>query len=170
LRHADMHKTAQHEDEQQRIGMTEQPRSGDPTAGQARGIRVARVVGRALLASLFILAALNKMANYNATAVRMDAFGLHPVALLLPLTIALELLGGLSVAFANRWAGLAAVLLAGFTLATNFVFHQFWLSPAELRPLELSLFFKNIAIAGALIYFAANQWRPSGDRAFKWPR
>jgi putative oxidoreductase len=116
----------------------------------------ALVVGRVLLASLFILAAVNKVANYDATAMRMDAHGLQPTALLLPLTIALELLGGLSVAFAVRWAFVGASLLAGFTLVTNVIFHQFWAAPPAIAPLEFSLFFKNIAITGALIYFAAN--------------
>jgi putative oxidoreductase len=118
--------------------------------------RTALAVGRVLLASLFILAALNKMANYDATGVRMAVHGLQPTALLLPLTIALELLGGLSVAFAVRYAFVGAALLAVFTLATNVVFHQFWVATPEIRPLEFSLFFKNIAITGALIYFAAN--------------
>ena len=120
--------------------------------------RTALVVGRVLLASLFILAALNKMVNYETTAVRMTANGLQPAALLLPLTIALELLGGLSVAFAVRYAFVGAALLAVFTLATNAVFHQFWVATPEIRPLEFSLFFKNIAITGGLIYFAANSW------------
>jgi putative oxidoreductase len=139
--------------------MSERRTSVHPNAEQERVACAALVVGRVLLASLFILAAINKMANYNATAVRMDEFGLQPAALLLPMTIAMELLGGLSVAFAVRWAFIGAALLAGFTVATNLIFHQFWLSPPDIRPFELSLFFKNIAIAGALIYFSANEWR-----------
>jgi putative oxidoreductase len=122
---------------------------------QQKASHIAMVIGRVLLASLFVLAAVNKINNYSATAIRMDAYGLQPTALLLPLTIALELLGGLAVAFAVRWACIGAVLLAGFTLATNLIFHQFWNVSASIAPLELSLFFKNIAITGALIFFAA---------------
>jgi putative oxidoreductase len=141
--------------------MPEQARSTDPKAHQQRVNQAAQVLGRFLLASLFVLAAVNKMANYDATAARMAAVGLQPVALLLPLTIALELLGGLSVAFATRGCAIGALLLAGFTLATNFIFHTFWLAAPDIRQLELSLFFKNVAIAGALIYFAASpcRWR-----------
>jgi len=53
---------------------------------------------------------------------------------------------------------IAALILAGFTLATNFFFHDFWTMDGNVRELELSLFFKNIAIAGALLFVATQQF------------
>jgi putative oxidoreductase len=56
----------------------------------------------------------------------MSAEGLSPALLLLPGIIALELCGGLIVAV-GRWDAVpTAFLLAIFTLATNFYFHDFW--------------------------------------------
>jgi len=78
--------------------------------------------------------------------------GLAPAALLLPATILLELIGGLSVAYGRRPAIYAAPALFAFTLATNLWFHRFWELEGEIATLELSLFFKNIAIAGALLF------------------
>ncbi|MEO0440428.1 MAG: DoxX family protein [Pseudomonadota bacterium] len=112
------------------------------------------VTGRVGLASLFLLGGLNKILNYNPTLSNMREAGLEPAVFLLPLVIALELVGGSLVAIGNRMAGMAALLLAGFTIATNVAFHDFWTMEGERAALELSLFFKNISIAGALIFVA----------------
>lgn len=115
---------------------------------------IGAALGRAGLGSLFLLGGANKIANFAQTAERMDAVGLAPTALLLPATIALELAGGAALVFKLRHAWVGALLLAAFTLATNIFFHRFWELSGEIRSLELSLFFKNIAIAGALLFAA----------------
>lgn len=115
---------------------------------------VVLVTGRVGLASLFLLGGLNKILNYDSTLLSMREAGLEPAGFLLPLVIVLELVGGSFVAVGNRMAGMAALLLAGFTIATNFAFHEFWAMEGERAALELSLFFKNISIAGALIFVA----------------
>jgi len=115
--------------------------------------RIALPAGRLVLASLFILGGLNKVMNYTATQAGMSDVGLAPA--LLPLVIALELGGGLAVALGRWFAALAAVALAVFTLATNLYFHDFWNMSGDVAQLELSLFFKNVSIAGGLLYVAA---------------
>lgn len=110
--------------------------------------------GRIILASLFILAGLNKILNYEATLAMMRGAGLEPATLLLPPTILLELGGGALVAFGRRFAAFAAIALAGFTLVTNIVFHNFWSMQGPEAALQLSLFFKNVSIAGALLFIA----------------
>jgi putative oxidoreductase len=114
------------------------------------------IVGRCGLASLFIFGALSKSAAYGETAVRMDGAGLSPAFLLLPLTMLLEGGGGLLLASGTRFAPYAGIALAIFTLATNWYFHRFWEVDATLAPLERSLFFKNIAITGALLFVSAS--------------
>jgi putative oxidoreductase len=120
------------------------------------------VVGRCGLASLFILGAINKSMAYAETASRMDSVGLSPAVLLLPLTILLEGAGGLLLASGTRLAPYAALALAVFTLATNWYFHRFWEVSEALAPLERSLFFKNIAVAGALLFVTATLFRSQG--------
>ncbi len=112
-------------------------------------------LGRIGLASLFLLGGMNKITTYGETALRMESVGLAPAVLLLPATIALELGAGLLVAIGRRGAAPAALCLALFTLATNVYFHDFWTMTGETRALELSLFFKNVAIAGGLVYVAS---------------
>ena len=121
---------------------------------------IVRVTGRILIASLFILGGVSKIGNYAATLGLMDAAGLNPAALLLPLTIVLEVGGGLLVAIGGRWAVPAALALAAFTIATNLYFHDFWHVAPALKAIQLSLFFKNIAIIGALLFIAATGWEP----------
>jgi putative oxidoreductase len=113
-------------------------------------------VGRVVLASLFILGGVNKIINYGATLLMMQNAGLEPAAALLPLTIILELGGGLLVAFGRRFSVIAAIALALFTVAVNFIFHRFWMMEGQIAALELSLFFKNVAVIGGLIFVAAS--------------
>jgi putative oxidoreductase len=112
-------------------------------------------VGRVILVSLFLLGGLNKLLNYDATLAMMQRAGLNPAPLLLPAVIALELGGGALVAFGKRFAVPAALALAIFTIATNLVFHRFWAMSGPVAALELSLFFKNVAISGGLLFVAA---------------
>ena len=109
------------------------------------------LIARLTVAGFFILAGLNKIINYQATVMRMEDIGLWGE--LLPLTILLECVGGL-ILFIGRGKSLyllACLALALFTLTTNFFFHRFWELNAPLRQLELSLFFKNLVMSGALI-------------------
>lgn len=120
-------------------------------------------VGRIGLASLFLLAGLNKLLNYQSTLEMMHGAGLEPAALLLPATILLELGAGGIVAWGKRYAAIAALLLSAFTLATNLIFHRFWEFEADLAGLQLSLFFKNIAIMAALLYVATTMATRAND-------
>lgn len=110
------------------------------------------IIGRTGLASLFLLGGINKILNYQNTLVSMNEVGLVPATALLPLTIMLELGGALIIIAGRPKVHYAAFTLALFTLATNWFFHDFWNMSGETAQLELSLFFKNIAIAGALIF------------------
>ncbi len=121
-----------------------------------RQIAMGLVAGRVLLASLFVLGGINKILNYQSTLAMMQAAEMHPSALLLPPTIALELGGGLLVAIGRIGAIPAALALALFTLAANYFFHDFWSASPETAALQLSLFFKNIAISGGLMFVAAS--------------
>ena len=111
-------------------------------------------LGRVLLASLFVLGGLNKLATYEATLADMAAAGLPAPGLLLPLVILGELGAGLVVAAGRGPFRLAALGLAAYTVLVNLVFHDFWTLTGEMRTVELSLFFKNVAVAGGLVMLA----------------
>jgi putative oxidoreductase len=112
-------------------------------------------LGRIALASLFMLGGLNKLFNYSATLQTMREQELAFAAFLLPFVIGLELCGGALLVLGRWLVPITALALAGFTLATNFVFHDFWTMEGERATLELSLFFKNISIVGGLMLLAS---------------
>ncbi|THD67154.1 DoxX family protein [Phenylobacterium sp.] len=110
--------------------------------------------GRALVALLFILAGVAKILGPKPF---LDHMAQHRVpAFLLPAVIALEIGAGLSVlsGFQARWGALA---LAGFCVATAFVFHLDLGDKAER-----TLFLKDLAIGGGLLILAASYGRAAG--------
>ena len=101
------------------------------------------LLGRLLLAQLFIIEGFGKLADYAAAQAYISHFGLP--ALLLPPAIAVEIGGGLLIALGVR-TRLAALALAGFCLATAVIFHADFGNRGELIHLE-----KDLALAGAFL-------------------
>jgi putative oxidoreductase len=125
----------------------------------------AALVGRVLLALIFIQAGFGKIGGYDGTAAYMAGKGLPMIGVLLPLTILVELGAGLALAvgFKARWAALA---LAVFTLLAGLLFHNFWAVEAAQKMAQQTQFMKNLAIAGGmLMVFAFGPGRFSVDRS-----
>ncbi len=112
---------------------------------------LASLVGRLLIASLFIVFGLEKVTGYASSVGYMEAYGLP--GSLLPLAILVELGGGIAILLGlfSRWAALA---LAGFCLVTALVFHTGWSGDGGQG--QLINFMKNLALAGGLLLLAAN--------------
>jgi putative oxidoreductase len=106
----------------------------------------AELVGRVLLASLFVAEALSKLSAYGAAASYMTAFGLP--TLLLPPAIVVELAGGLLVMIGWQ-TRIAALALAGFCLAAAVLFHTKFGDRNQLLHFE-----KDLALAGAFLILA----------------
>jgi putative oxidoreductase len=112
------------------------------------------LVGRSLLASLFILAGAAKIAGPQPFLDHMAAH--HIAGQLLPLVIALEL--GAGAALLVGWQlPFAAGALALLCVATALGFHLDLADKAER-----TLFIKDLAIAGALMVIAAGAWQIRG--------
>jgi putative oxidoreductase len=105
------------------------------------------LLGRTLLAALFLIAGLGKIGGYAATQGYMEAMGVP--AALLPLVIALEVGGALAIIVGWR-TRLVAFLLAGFTIVSALVFHR-----ALGDQVQFVMFLKNVAIAGAFLLLVA---------------
>jgi putative oxidoreductase len=112
------------------------------------------LVGRLLLALLFIPAGISKISGFEGTVGYIASVGLPLPALAAIGTIALEIGAGLmlAVGWKARWAALA---LAGFTLLATILFHNFWAMPADKAFVQQLMFFKNIAVVGGLLVVAA---------------
>jgi putative oxidoreductase len=109
---------------------------------------VVMLVGRAVLAALFILAGLTKVLQPKPFLDHMAKE--HVPRTFFPAVIALELGGG--GALLVGWnAGIAAAALSFFCVLTAIVFHRNFAERAER-----TLFAKDIALAGGLAFVAAS--------------
>lgn len=101
------------------------------------------LLGRLLIAALFLHEAYVKLGHIGPSMAYMERFGL-PGLLLFP-AIALELGGGLALV-TGLGARHAALALAGFSLVAATLFHGAWTDGNQLLHFE-----KDLAIAGGLL-------------------
>ena len=113
---------------------------------------LADLTGRILISAMFLQAGLAKIAGFTGTQGYMEAMGVP--GMLLPLVIALEVLGAVAIIVGYR-TRLAATLLAGFALLAAVLFH--WAPGDRVQGL---LFMKNVAITGGFLFLTA---RGAGD-------
>ncbi len=125
--------------------------------------RMAVTLGRCLLGLYFLAPGLSKISSYQAM---LDYMALHNIPmpeLLLPITTALQVAGGLCLIAGYR-IQLMALMFAGMTLLINLGMHDFWNSYPETDPgHELQNFIKNLGIFAGLLVLSAGhqlqQWR-----------
>lgn len=108
---------------------------------------IVQLIGRVMLALIFVLAGVGKISDPAGTAAYMQSMGV-PGLLLWP-TIALEVLGGLALIIGYK-TRLVAAALAIFTVAAAVIFHNNFQDQ-----LQMIMFLKDIAIAGGLLLLAA---------------
>ena len=124
------------------------------------------LVGRLLLAALFLPAGLAKIGGFAGTVGYIASAGLPLPQLAAALAIVVEVGGGLAL-LAGWGTRLAALALAAFTLFATFAFHNFWAMPADQVMMQQLMFFKNIAVVGGLLMLAAHgagAWSHDGRR------
>jgi len=112
------------------------------------------LVGRVLLALIFVTSGYGKLAGLEGTAGYIASAGLQWPTALAAAAGLFELLAGLAlvVGFKARWAALA---LGAFTLLATLLFHAYWAAPADQQFVQQLMFMKNLAIAGGLFIVAA---------------
>lgn len=112
------------------------------------------LLGRALIALLFIPAGWGKIAGFAGTAGYIASKGLPLPEVAAAIAIAAELGLGLLllVGWQARWAALG---LAIFTAVITPIFHGFWAVDAAQVMMQKQAFFKNFAIVGGLLAIAA---------------
>jgi putative oxidoreductase len=120
----------------------------------------AALLGRVLLAAIFLLSGGSKIGAYAETAAQMTKVGIPGG--LLPLVIVLELVAGLLVVVGWQ-TRIAALALAVFTLLATYFFHFDFGSQEQTIH-----FLKNMAIIGGLLVLAAagpGGWSVEGRKA-----
>lgn len=112
------------------------------------------LIGRILLALVFVPAGFGKIAGFAGTVGYATAMGLPLPQVGVAIALVIELFGGLALLIGYR-TQIAAIALAVFTLVASFFFHAYWSLPADQQMMQNLMFFKNIAITGGLLAFAA---------------
>ena len=107
------------------------------------------VIGRVLLATIFILSGIGKLAAPAATIGYIASTGLPFAPLALAIAIAVELGGGLLLALGVR-VRLVAAGLAVFSIVTGLAFHN-----AVADQNQMIHLLKNFAMAGGLLQVVA---------------
>ena len=112
------------------------------------------VVGRFLLALIFVLSGWGKIAGFEGSVAYMASKGMPFPQFLLPGAILIELGGGLALmlGWKARWAALAIFL---FCIPTTLIFHNYWAVPPEQAQNQMIHFLKNLAVMGGLLYVVA---------------
>ncbi len=113
------------------------------------------LIGRLLLALLFLPAGISKIGGFAGTVGYISSKGLPMPEVGAVVAILVEVVGGLAL-IAGFGTRIAAVVLAVFTLVATFIFHNYWGVPAEQAFVQQLMFFKNIAVVGGLLILAAS--------------
>jgi len=124
--------------------------SSSAATGTASNASLTILLGRVLLAVIFLLSGFGKLTAISGTAAYFGAMGL-PVPTATAVIVGLiELLGGLSIllGFQTR---IAAWVLAIFTIATALVAHTGWADQNQMIH-----FLKNVAITGGFLLLASS--------------
>ena len=108
---------------------------------------LAAPAGRVLISLIFITSGASKVASFAGTQAYMEAAGVP--GMLLPVVIAVELLGGLAIILGWH-ARLAAFLLAGFSLLSGLLFHANFGDQ-----MQMIMFMKNLGLAGGFLMIVA---------------
>jgi putative oxidoreductase len=124
------------------------------------------LVGRALIALLFIPAGFGKIAGFAGTVGYIAAKGVPFPELAAAAAIAVELGLGLLllIGLKARWAALG---IAIFTVVITFIFHNFWAVDAAQKMMQQQSFFKNIGVVGGLLLvmaFGPGGWSVDGRK------
>ena len=111
-------------------------------------IPYASIIGRILIAAIFVMSGFGKITGYEGTQGYMESMGVPGATL--PLVIMLEIAGGLAIVVGWQ-TRIVALLLAGFTLLSGIVFHS-----GFGDQMQMISFMKNLAITGGFLFLVAN--------------
>ena len=112
------------------------------------------LLGRWLLAALFLPAGIGKLTGFSGTVGYISSVGLPLPEVGAALALTVEIVGGIALII-GLGTRPAALILALFTLVASFFFHNYWGVPTDQQFMQQLLFYKNIAVVGGLLTVAA---------------
>jgi putative oxidoreductase len=112
-------------------------------------------IGRVVIAIMFVMSGLEKFMDLGATAAMIGSKNLPMPYVLAVLTACLELGGGLLI-IVGWQTRIFALLLAVFTAAAAYFFHDFWhLPPGPEHTNNMIHFMKNVSVIGGFLMLCA---------------
>lgn len=113
------------------------------------------LVGRIMLAAIFVLSGVMKLADFEGALGHMQAQAIPYASTLLIIAAIAEIAGGLSImtGFLTR---LGAFGLFLYLIPTTLLFHDFWNFAGPERIAQSAHFMKNVAIMGGLLVLMAH--------------
>ena len=113
------------------------------------------LMGRFLLAALFLPAGLSKLSGFEGTVGYIGSVGLPFASVAAAAAVAVEILGSVALILGLQ-TRIAAAVLAVFTLVASVFFHAFWAAAPEQAFVQQLMFFKNIAVIGGLLVLVSS--------------
>ena len=111
-------------------------------------MHIVEIIGRIFLSTVFLIAGVNKIFNYEGTAAYMESFGV-PDFLYIP-AIILEILFPLLIIIGYQ-TKISALIMAIFSISLAIIFHTDF-----SNQMQVMSFLKNFAIAGGFIIIFVN--------------
>jgi putative oxidoreductase len=131
-----------------------QPHHTIKEANMNHGSAILALLGRVLLASIFVYSGFGKITDFQGTAGYIASARMPMPQVLAVGAIIVEFIGGLAllIGFRARWAALAFVV---FLIVITPIFHNFWSVPADEVMSQQINFIKNVAIIGGMLMVMA---------------
>ena len=111
-------------------------------------MHIVEIIGRIFLSTVFLIAGVNKIFNYEGTTTYMESFGV-PDFLYIP-AIILEILFPLLIIIGYQ-TKISALIMAIFSISLAIIFHTDF-----SNQMQVMSFLKNFAIAGGFIIIFVN--------------
>ena len=112
--------------------------------------QVAPLIGRILVAAIFLWSGIGKIGGFAGTAGYMASMGLPMAEVLLVVTIIVEIGAALMIIVGYK-ARIGALALLLWMIPVTLIFHAFWAVPADQVQMQMINFFKNLGLMGAML-------------------
>lgn len=112
------------------------------------------LIGRVLISGMFLWAAYEKIKHWNQTVSYMKSKNIPQLNIILPVGVALKIIGGLLV-LVGWHAHIGALLLLIVTIASVLKMHDFWKRQGPEKEMEKMFFLKDVAVIGGLFMILA---------------
>lgn len=113
------------------------------------------LLGRLLIAAIFILSGASKLMDWEGTSAYMASKGMTMIPFFLVSAAFVEIVLGLGVLL-GIMTRISALILFLFLIPTTLIFHNFWSVELIVKKLQIIHFMKNMGIMGGLLYVIAN--------------